>query len=133
MSSLQPLTQMDPEPSDSDNIGQQNETLNADSSTTKLYIPPSPARSTLYATSTYTASLAGAPTTTTSTTLQRVMIGLTPLTGLQQTISSSSQQLPVQHRSLPEHQTANTGQQTFIPPAPPTYQPYVPVQVPAQS
>lgn len=132
-----PPTEMDTEPGDSDDIGQQNETFNADPSSTELYIPPSPARSTLYATSTHATSLARAITATTSTTLQPVMIALPTLTSHQQIIPSSSQQIPVQHHSLPELQTAPTGQQitgqqTFIPPAPATYQPHVPVQVPVQ-
>lgn len=122
----------------SDDIGQQFETLNADSSSTELYIPPSPARSTLYATATHTTSSAGALTATTSTTLQPVMIALPTLTSHQQIIPSSSQQLPAQHHSLPEHQTSLTGQQItgqhiFIPPAPATYQSPVPIQVPVQS
>lgn len=45
---------MDTEQGDFDDIGQQTETFNADPSSTELYIPPSPARSTLYATATHT-------------------------------------------------------------------------------
>lgn len=119
---------MDTEQGDSDDIGQQTETFNADPSSTELYIPPSPARSTLYATATHTISPAGALTTTMSTSLQPVMITLPTPGSLQPTIPSSSQQIPLQHHSLQEHQTALTGQHTYIPPAPATYQPLVPVQ-----
>lgn len=124
---------MDTEQGDSDDIGRQTETFNADPSSTELYIPPSPARSTLYATATHTISPAGALTTTMSTSLQPVMITLPTPGSLQPTIPSSSQQIPLQHHSLQEHQTALTGQHTYIPPAPATYQPLVPVQVPVQS
>lgn len=61
------------------------------------------------------------------------MITLPTPGSLQPTIPSSSQQIPLQHHSLQEHQTALTGQHTYIPPAPATYQPLVPVQVPVQS
>lgn len=94
---------MDTEQGDSDDIGQQTETFNADPSSTELYIPPSPARSTLYATATHTISPAGALTTTMSTSLQPVMITLPTPGSLQPTIPSSSQQIPLQHHSLQEH------------------------------
>uniref|UniRef100_A0A8W8HX48 Uncharacterized protein n=1 Tax=Magallana gigas TaxID=29159 RepID=A0A8W8HX48_MAGGI len=123
-------TEMDTEQGDSDDIGRQTETFNADPSSTELYIPPSPARSTLYATATHTISPAGALTTTMPTSLQPVMITLPTPGSLQPTIPSSSQQIPLQHHSLQEHQIALTGQHTYIPPAPATYQPLVPVQVP---
>lgn len=129
-----PPTEMDTEPAGvSDEIGLQNGTITADPSSTELYIPPSPARSSLYATATHTISPAGAITTTTSTSLQPVMITLPTPASVHQTMPSSSQQLPFQHHSLPEHQTALTGQYTYIPPAPATYQLLVPVQVPVQS
>lgn len=107
---------MDTEPAGvSDEIGLQNGTFTADPSSTELYTPPSPARSSLYATASHAISPAGAITTTMSTSLQPVMITLPTPASVHQTMPSSSQQLPIQHHSLQEHQTALTGQYTYIP------------------
>lgn len=63
-----------------------------------------------------------------------VMVALPTLTCLQKNMPSSPQlHVPAQHHSLPVHQTAIAGQQTFILLAPGIYQPPVCVQLPVQS